>query len=1094
MRPSIKIIENKIKWKHGKSAYETAVAGGYTGTEAQFNAQIPLVEDLPLLIQNAAAATTAASGAAAAATTAASGATTAVLSAGYLGSIAYNAAAPTPAKNGWYDFSTGGVVSWLTGTPTVKIGDRVSVLYTAPSTYLYTYQNTNLSGVLVPKSELDIYNVTIKIPLAAGQYYTATTARAAVPTNIKKLGLKITYATAISVWMEETYIGADLSGWDNYSNWLSSESKLNAYINDIYSSNLGVFDQPGVFIYSESSGYPNANYKISFFQVTPGKRYRIQGQVTSPAQGNGQGIGAIAFYTTSVYGSGIAGTCIRQVATGSQSTTPVNYDLFLVAPNTATYVGITQYIGTDTVVVTESISSKDLKSSIDINAKDILRTESTADLAISMLTNVVTPTYNNGYVIPNFLYPEADANYKIAQYPVVEGKLYRLRAQVTAKAVGAGVMGAYCFYNNLSSPTNGGITVQTQLTTKIYDVQITIPAGVTYLMVSEKLTGGDYNSLSEIVSTPYLKGYIDLNNANILGYLCSSPLTESVIDGLVLWTPSNAISNANYKASFYPVVAGKKYRIKGQFTTPDINDANIAVYCFYTSVAYSSGIAGTLVNQKSTVQNYDVIVTAPAGANYIGITQLKSADNIAFTQLILQEELKPIVDKSVADILTNSTNIESNFNLLSRVINPVFRNGYVIPNYLWEEADANYKVAKYAVEAGKSYRLRAQVTAKAVAQGTMGAYCWFTSLEVPMTGGNTVLTQLTTKTYDLIVTCPVGATYLNVSQKLTGGDYNSVSELISASSLKDRIDKNFSDNITCWGDSITWGAAPEDGLYWTLLLQGLIGTSKKVINCGVGGESAVNIPMRQGGIPMYNSIEFTLPSDTSLVPVGRYDNWFYSGFFKSTYDDSLCSFLVQGPGRDMDTINPCYVDGIECTLSYSSESTNPIQGQYYIKRNVAGTARTIKVGTTVYTNAAKNLKQGATVLFIGTNDGWIDATDLIIRYKKMIEFANCGKNYIIVGIYGGTAKINHNLNKAGFEALEKAMVKEFGLHYINLRKYCVEHGLSDAGITPTTADNSAIALGDMPPSLLADSVHPNAAGSRLIANLIYKTLINLGII
>ena len=67
---------------------------------------------------------------------------------GYLGAIAYNASAPTPAKNGWYDFSTGGVVSWLTGAPTVKIGDRVSVVYAEPSSYTYTHVDVGSAFLL----------------------------------------------------------------------------------------------------------------------------------------------------------------------------------------------------------------------------------------------------------------------------------------------------------------------------------------------------------------------------------------------------------------------------------------------------------------------------------------------------------------------------------------------------------------------------------------------------------------------------------------------------------------------------------------------------------------------------------------------------------------------------------------------------------------------------------------------------------------------------------------------------------------------------------------------------------------------------------
>jgi lysophospholipase L1-like esterase len=65
-----------------------------------------------------------------------------------LGGIAYNAAAPTPAKSGYYDFiSAGTKPAWLTGSVTsVAIGDRVIVVY-ANSAYTYTYQanpNTNI--------------------------------------------------------------------------------------------------------------------------------------------------------------------------------------------------------------------------------------------------------------------------------------------------------------------------------------------------------------------------------------------------------------------------------------------------------------------------------------------------------------------------------------------------------------------------------------------------------------------------------------------------------------------------------------------------------------------------------------------------------------------------------------------------------------------------------------------------------------------------------------------------------------------------------------------------------------------------------------
>lgn len=80
--------------------------------------------------------------------------TAAVLSAGYLGTIKPTDAAPTPARNGNYTFSIGGnKPAWLTaeaGVTTVKAGDGVAVVYTAPSTYTYTHVNM-ASGSITTK-------------------------------------------------------------------------------------------------------------------------------------------------------------------------------------------------------------------------------------------------------------------------------------------------------------------------------------------------------------------------------------------------------------------------------------------------------------------------------------------------------------------------------------------------------------------------------------------------------------------------------------------------------------------------------------------------------------------------------------------------------------------------------------------------------------------------------------------------------------------------------------------------------------------------------------------------------------------------------
>jgi len=75
-------------------------------------------------------------------------------------------------------------------------------------------------------ADVPVYNVTVQVPLSAGQYYTPTTARAAVPVGVRKLGLKITFATGAMVWEEEQFIGTATTGWAVATNWLNKFAML----------------------------------------------------------------------------------------------------------------------------------------------------------------------------------------------------------------------------------------------------------------------------------------------------------------------------------------------------------------------------------------------------------------------------------------------------------------------------------------------------------------------------------------------------------------------------------------------------------------------------------------------------------------------------------------------------------------------------------------------------------------------------------------------------------------------------------------------------------------------------------------------------
>lgn len=63
-----------------------------------------------------------------------------------------------------------------------------------------------------------IYNVDTNVPLESG-FYTSTTARNAVPTFVRKLGLIITYKTDETTSVTEQFIGSAVSAWTTETNW-----------------------------------------------------------------------------------------------------------------------------------------------------------------------------------------------------------------------------------------------------------------------------------------------------------------------------------------------------------------------------------------------------------------------------------------------------------------------------------------------------------------------------------------------------------------------------------------------------------------------------------------------------------------------------------------------------------------------------------------------------------------------------------------------------------------------------------------------------------------------------------------------------------
>jgi lysophospholipase L1-like esterase len=279
-------------------------------------------------------------------------------------------------------------------------------------------------------------------------------------------------------------------------------------------------------------------------------------------------------------------------------------------------------------------------------------------------------------------------------------------------------------------------------------------------------------------------------------------------------------------------------------------------------------------------------------------------------------------------------------------------------------------------------------------------------------------------------------------------------------------------DIACDGDSITAGAGGGGTSYPGVLQSfltagGYLGT---VRNLGVGGESSRGISARQGGRPVL----VTVP--TGSIPA--------SGGVVVTiaYDDGVGATLLTGGTAG---VNPVEISGVRGTLSLST-------GTYTFTRAVAGNVVDVPFPAPLITAASRDRRDDIHIMGMGQNDGAFDVNVLIGRYRAMIEHIRPGiKNWLVLGLHTG--------NAASRAATETAMITAFGRRYVNTRQWLSSSAaLLSVGITPTTADQTAIAEGSLPRSFWAnttagseDAVHLNAAGYTAYARFIFARLVEL---
>lgn len=295
--------------------------------------------------------------------------------------------------------------------------------------------------------------------------------------------------------------------------------------------------------------------------------------------------------------------------------------------------------------------------------------------------------------------------------------------------------------------------------------------------------------------------------------------------------------------------------------------------------------------------------------------------------------------------------------------------------------------------------------------------------------------------------------------------------------------------VVAWGDSTT--SYNPHWIDWVQRLgDKLDGFTMK--NQAVSGEYTTSTSSRQGGNDLKVGA-FTIPSDTTATPITL-----------STEDGhTFGTNPVFSAGA---SFNPCTIAGVKGSIA------NVGSGNYTFTRMDTGESVEVEANTTVVSavDTVFNNENSVMLINLGNNSGWDENADVLLNQVQLMidHFTELGgTKYIVCGISSGKHLRTEALREVVFEYEQKASTA-FGEHWLNLREYLIQNGLTENGLTASALDNERIALGQVPASLIGggsttdikmydgvnitDDSHFNAYGANSQANAFYSKGVVLG--
>jgi len=269
------------------------------------------------------------------------------------------------------------------------------------------------------------------------------------------------------------------------------------------------------------------------------------------------------------------------------------------------------------------------------------------------------------------------------------------------------------------------------------------------------------------------------------------------------------------------------------------------------------------------------------------------------------------------------------------------------------------------------------------------------------------------------------------------------------------------------GDSLT----ASTGTNWPVLhFQPYTGMT--TVNAGISGQAVADILFRVGAIkPRVTIAGNTIPA---------------SGTVAVTSIDPSKGWRINGTGTF----------GFEATIAGvpGSLQHDLVANTWAFIRTTAGTAVTVPPNTLVERPIATRYPRHRLVVGAGRNNVLDGTLPVSARLMELLPTAQDTqvKEILVWGVINGTDEPTGHVRRAAIIEYNNRLKALYGENFYDIRRDFIDTGLTRAGIVATAGDTTNIANDCPPPSLMADAIHPNAAGYEVLARLLAEKVKALG--